>query len=278
MIQVGPFSIKVVAIVISAVVAWRVPLALRGQDAARRRAAAALVLDALLAGLVAARLGYVLRWWSEYLAGPWSILAIGDGGFYWWAGLPVALVFLIGRTRAAGSLRRPALIGIVAGMATWAVMSGAVFVLQRSATGLPELELATLEGAVANPAAFQGRPLVLNLWATWCPPCRREMPVFAQAQRQYPGAAFLMINQGEEAPGIQAFLEQEGLAFDHVLIDSLSASMQALGTRALPSTFFFDADGRMVDSHLGELTRARLRDVMQRRFSITPSPPTEDTP
>src|SRR5690606_29886248 len=141
-------------------------------------------VDAVLIGLLAARLGYVLLWWPEYMAAPRSIIAIGDGGFLWWAGLPAAAAFAWWRTGKRRPLRRPLLAGIAAGMLAWAVFGGLLAMMQRAAPPLPAFELATLDGEPTTLAALSGRPMVLNLWATWCPPCRREMPVLADAQRR----------------------------------------------------------------------------------------------
>jgi len=279
-LQVGPYSVQVVVAAVAALVAWRVPLLWRGVDGAGRRRAAGFVLDALLVGLLVARIAYVLRWWPDYLAAPWSMAAIGDGGFYPWIGLPAALAFLYWRTRTMPELRRPALAGVGAGMGAWVAGRLVLMALAGAAPSLPALSLATLDGQPAALSAQVGRPVVLNLWATWCPPCRREMPVLARAAREHTDVTFLMVNQGETPETIRAFLAGQALDFEHVLVDPLSASMQALGTRGLPSTFFFGADGRMVDSHFGELTDARLRDLVQRRFQPVPSlhPPTRRTP
>src|SRR3546814_14561413 len=68
-------------------------------------------------------------------------------------------------------------------------------------------------------ALFRSRPMVLNLWATWCPPCRREMPVLEQAQGRYPGVVFVLVNQGEDRGTIHRYLDRAGLDLDHVLLD-----------------------------------------------------------
>lgn len=71
-------------------------------------------------------------------------------------------------------------------------------------------------------SSYRGRPVVLNLWATWCPPCRREMPAFEQAQAAFPNVAFVMVNQGQNAQQAQAFLERESSALTDVLLDPSS--------------------------------------------------------
>jgi len=131
---------------------------------------------------------------------------------------------------------------------------------------MPALELASLDEQPVNLDAYAGRPVVLNLWASWCPPCRREMPVFQQAQAAFPDIAFVMVNQGESAQQARAFLARERLAFNDVLLDPASQAMRAMGSRGLPTTLFFDAQGRLVHTHLGELTMASLKHTVSRRF------------
>lgn len=268
MTSIGPFSVHVVIVALAALIAWLVARSMQwaARDSATRKTAASLVLDALLVSLVAARLGYVARWLPEYLSTPASIVAIGDGGFDWWIGLSAAIAFVLWRSRGMRALRRPALTGIAAGMLAWAAAQGTLAVLQRATPSLSALQLQSMDGSAASVGHNVGKPVVLNLWATWCPPCQREMPILAQAQSDYPGVVFLMVNQGEQAPTVQRFLQQKGLKFDHVLLDPLSEAMQTFGSRGLPTTLFFDANGKLVDSHIGELTAARLKDVVEHRL------------
>ncbi|NLC01196.1 MAG: TlpA family protein disulfide reductase, partial [Pseudomonas formosensis] len=120
--------------------------------------------------------------------------------------------------------------------------------------------------------SYQGRPTVVNLWATWCPPCRREMPVFEQAQSEFPDVNIVMVNQGESAEQAQAFLTGQGLTLSNVLLDPFSRAMNATGARALPTTLFFDAEGELVNSHMGELTMASFKSNMARHFSQSAQP------
>lgn len=269
----GPFPMHAVIAAAATIVGWLVvrAWARRLPDAAAacpHRIAVALFVDAVLVGLLAARLGYVLLWWPEYMAAPRSIIAIGDGGFLWWAGLPAAAAFAWWRTGKRRPLRRPLLAGIAAGMLAWAVFGGLLAMMQRAAPPLPAFELATLDGEPTTLAALSGRPMVLNLWATWCPPCRREMPVLADAQRRWPDVVFVLANQGEDRGTIGDYLDAAGLELDHVLLDPQSQAMLETGTRGLPTTLFFDADGRLVDTHMGELTRASLASTLQKRFGM----------
>lgn len=106
--------------------------------------------------------------------------------------------------------------------------------------------------------AARGRPVVVNLWASWCGPCRVEMPMLAAAQQREPTVAFLFVNQGESPATVQSFLQQQGFTLREVLLDSGSSLGQAIASRGLPITLFFDAKGRQVDAHFGILNPAAL--------------------
>ncbi|MBN3726647.1 TlpA family protein disulfide reductase, partial [Burkholderia sp. Ac-20379] len=171
--------------------------------------------------------------------------------------------------RGLPALRRPVLGGLAAGVLAWGLAQGLVVALQRDAPRLASLHLSTLDGAPASPTSLTitaGKPVVVNLWASWCPPCRREMPVLARAQADHANVAVLMIDQGEDARTVRAFLDSQGLRFGAVLLDPSSSAMRAYGSRGLPTTLFFDANGRLVASHVGEITAARLEDVIGARF------------
>ncbi|MBX3700600.1 MAG: TlpA family protein disulfide reductase [Dokdonella sp.] len=269
----GPFSTATVAVLIGVVIAWRLPYHLP-RDASRqqRQQTAGHVFDALLFGLVAARLGFVLRWWPDYLAAPRALLALADGGYCAWLGIAAACAFVLWRTRRQQPLRRPALLAIALGSGAWLAAQGGFDLLAPAPPALPELALHTLDGQPVTPTQQRGRPVVLNLWATWCPPCRREMPALAQAAPNHPQVAFLFVNEGEDAATVRGYLEHEQLAIEHVLLDPQMQAMRALGARALPSTLFFDAQGRLVDSHLGELSGAGLKRILRRHFPPVAEP------
>lgn len=268
MISVGPFSVQVVAVFAAVLLAWTVAhmVAKRLPDSPYK-AAGGMLMDAVFLGFVAARLGYIAQWWDEYAQSPMSMFFIGDQGFTWWIGVAATLVFIWWRTRSTRALRRPVLAGVTAGLLAWFAAGGVLELLQRSAPPLPALALATLDEQPVVLNSYTGRPVVLNLWASWCPPCRREMPVFEQAQAQYPEIAFVLVNQGESAQQARAFLEAQGLQLKDVLLDPASQTMQAVASQGLPTTLFFDEHGRLVDTHLGELTMASLKNTVSRRFA-----------
>lgn len=271
MVSLGPFPmtlvVLLVALAIAALVARALVVAVPGEPKLKPLST---FLDMLVVGVVAARLGFVLAWLPQYLADPWSIIRLGDGGFSIWAGVLAGLAFGAWRVRRVPALRRPLLFGAVAGLASWALLGGALLLMQQSAVKLPATELGTLDGGSARLSAMTGKPMVVNLWATWCPPCRREMPVLAKAQAGRDDVTFAFVNQGESEAEIRDYLRGSQLQLGNVLLDPFSSVSQESGSRGLPTTLFFDADGRLVDTHMGELTDAGLAAKLQ-RFGPAPS-------
>src|SRR5690606_32244077 len=125
MIGVGPFSIQTVLVVVAVLAAWLIARRVaRISPGAPHKEAGGLLLDTAFLGFLAARLGYIGLWWEEYSAAPMSMIAISDGGFAWWVGLPVAAGFIWWRTRSSPPLRRPAMAGTIGGVAVWIVANG----------------------------------------------------------------------------------------------------------------------------------------------------------
>lgn len=264
MTSVGPLPMPIVLMAIGLAIAVGVARLLALKAPAPRVAAAGTFVDMLFVGLLLGRLAFVVQWWPQYAADPWAVIRPGDGGYVLWVAIPAGLAFGAWRAYRRPDLRRPLAWGAGAGLASWAVLAAALALMQRNAVRLPDAELARLEGGTVRLPEFTGRPLVVNLWATWCPPCRREMPVLAEAQAQRPDVAFVFANQGEGAQDIRDYLRTSPMTLRNVLLDPSSRVSQGTGARGLPTTLFFDAKGRLVDAHMGELTRAGLAQKLQR--------------
>ena len=272
MMNIGPFSVQTVGVFAAILLAWLVARsAAKRRPDASHKIAGSVLLDAVLWGLIAARLGHIGQWWQDYLATPMSMLAISDGGFSWWIGVLAALAFVWWRTRSKKILRGPVFGGVVTGVTAW-LLVGAMITQLHQPLPLPTVALTTLDDEPTSLLSYAGRPMVVNLWATWCPPCRREMPVFEQAQEEFPDAAIVMVNQGESTQKAQAFLKSQGLSLSDVLLDPFSRTMDATAARALPTTLFFDAQGQLVDSHIGELTMASFKSKMSTNFAQSAQP------
>ncbi len=116
----------------------------------------------------------------------------------------------------------------------------------------PALDLPDLDGRPWTLAGQRGRVVVLNFWATWCPPCREEMPSLElMAQRhEADGLRVMAVNFKEGAATIRRFMEQEAMSLP-VLRDADGAAARAFGARVFPSTVFIGRDGRAAFSVIG---------------------------
>ena len=128
----------------------------------------------------------------------------------------------------------------------------------------PGFELPSLSGNKISLADFQGDVVVLNFWATWCPPCRAEMPgiqeVYAQYQSQ--GLTVLAINAHEVKSLVDEFAFANGLTFP-VLLDAQSIAMNRYQATGLPTTVVIDRDGMITHMQSGPLTAPQLEALIQ---------------
>jgi thiol-disulfide isomerase/thioredoxin len=258
-VNLGPFAVQVshvlllVSLLLAAVVGHLV-----GRP--QRIGIGHVLLDMLLVALLAARVVFVALWFDGYRQAPWSVVDIRDGGFTPWAGVVAGLLLAFWRGWRSPPLRKPLALGLIAGALAWD-MSGAPGMV--SHTPLPTVPLTAAGGAPASLAALaQGQPVVVNLWATWCPPCRSEMPLLAAAQQQETRVRFVFVNQGEDEGTAQRYLAAAGLSLANVWTDPASGLGRAVGSSALPTTLLYDASGRLVDFHVGALSAASLESLL----------------
>jgi thiol-disulfide isomerase/thioredoxin len=121
-----------------------------------------------------------------------------------------------------------------------------------------------LEGRQVTLAEFKGKPVVINFWATWCPPCRIEMPEFQKAFEEYQedDLVILAINEAEEPEMVRAFFYDE-MGYTYTpLLDEEGKVAGTYGAIGLPSTFFVDAAGEVTAVHRGALTQAQLQNYL----------------
>ncbi|MDR3367891.1 TlpA disulfide reductase family protein [Rhodoferax sp.] len=267
-VSIGPLALPV-APLIGMLSVW-VATSVAGRLAAKddRSSAENTLWGAILVGLLAARAAYVFQYHLAYAATPWAALDLRDGGWFAPAGLVVGGVWLLWRVWQKPALRRPVGLAVVAGAVLWSAAMGAVIWADRGVevqAGVPDVVLIdSLTGQQRSLAAvLSGQPAVVNLWASWCGPCRVEMPDLAAAQQNNPDVQFVFVNQGESAQVIKAYLQRSGLNLQHVWIDTNRALGPAVGSKGLPTTLFFDAKGKRVDAHFGVINPAALRARLQ---------------
>lgn len=230
----------------------------------------AALFNMLLIGALVARVAFVLQYFEQYSSNFWQMIDIRDGGFLLLPGVIAALLTGIYKAWRQTPLRVPLAIGVAIGLIAWGVSFSVLSALQ-SSQKLPDLAVRDIAGEPVLLQDLLGKPLVINLWATWCPPCRREMPVLAAAQAANPDIRFVFVNQGEGQALVEKFLAQQQLSLDNNLLDSGGRLGQAVGSLSLPTTLFYSADGMLKNNHLGELSQASLKHALGHIRTETPN-------
>ena len=218
-------------------------------------------MHALAGGFVAARLGHVIDHAANFAAEPWRVFAVWQGGFSWIWGAAAVLAVTLYHLRTV-RLNLWATFAVGVSLVTW----NTVYHLTsaNAATPLPAISLSQLNGRPIKLESFRGKPLVINLWATWCPPCRNEMPMMAEFAAATDEVTFLFVNHGEMPATIKNFLEAEAIEIKHVLLDPDSQVARHYNTRGLPMTLFIGADGLSRVTYFGEISREALSKYVSR--------------
>lgn len=149
----------------------------------------------------------------------------------------------------SSSLRRIGLLAVVM-LSIFAVAAG------------PDLSFPDLHGQPHSLAEYRGKVTVVNFWATWCAPCRHEMPLFAEALKRYGADRFqvvaISLDDNTTQNKIPAFAEKQKMSFP-ILLGDLGALHQLGLGEAVPATVFLDADGHIVARVLGEISKSELK-------------------
>ncbi|MDH1703176.1 TlpA family protein disulfide reductase [Comamonas terrigena] len=164
---------------------------------------------------------------------------------------------------------------LVAGVAGGAAVAGAGWAWWRSsAAPSPNavaeqafwaLQLQTPEGAPLALQQFAGKPLLVNFWATWCPPCVRELPLLSRFAQEQPQVQLLGLAVDQAAP-VQKFLARQPLAFPVAMAGAGGSTLtRTLGnvTGGLPFSILFDTRGNVKQRKIGELSSADLQQWAQ---------------
>lgn len=124
----------------------------------------------------------------------------------------------------------------------------------------PELTLTDLSGEEHSLEEYRGRVVLVNLWATWCPPCKAEMPTLLAYYEDHAAQGFVTvaINDGDPKPAVNEFVREYGLTFPVWLDPVYIATEKAFKTLNLPSSFVIDREGTIRLRWVGEIDRATL--------------------
>ncbi len=165
------------------------------------------------------------------------------------------------RSRRSGAHRLLLVLGTL-GLAACGSDGGA------SSDGLPAAALVSLHDGSTLGAEDIAGPAVVNLWATWCGPCREELPAFQEVHEELDGTVrFVGVNQGDASDAVAEYLAEVGVDFDQYL-DEDGALSDGLRITGLPATAFVAADGTLMEVHSGQLTADELRELVATELGV----------
>jgi len=129
----------------------------------------------------------------------------------------------------------------------------------------PDFDLELADGGQVRLSDLKGSPVVLNFWASWCGPCRKEMPDLQAAYEEYGGEGLKLygINAGESKVAVQDFRTRVGTKFP-VLLDRDDRAQVAYKILPLPATFFIDRSGRIRAIYQYQMSRTQIEAEIQR--------------
>lgn len=215
------------------------------------------VFNAVIFGFITARLAFVISLWELYQQSWWSIIDIRDGGFKnsigWIAGIAVLVVSNQGQGSLMKYYIKASLLALVIVLPLYVANT-----LSIQNKVYSDVVITGNNDEQVTLGEFKGRPLVINIWASWCPPCRREMPVLEAAQNKNRHIQFVFLNQQEAPSRVRQFLAKNALHLDNIYFDFTGKASTRLGAFGLPTTLFLDSDGKLIASHIGELSSASL--------------------
>uniref|UniRef100_A0A486XYQ3 Thioredoxin n=1 Tax=Rheinheimera sp. BAL341 TaxID=1708203 RepID=A0A486XYQ3_9GAMM len=272
-ISIGPISLPSVVLLLLASVIAALLLAKLLTKSVPGSVTDPLLL-VLFGALLFGRLVFVVRFADSYDS-LWQMLDFRDRGIDAGATVLAALVLLVVQIKRHPQFKQAMLAGALLCSGGFALGSFWLHTQQQQQV-LADITLETLSGyQVALPQLAQGKPVVLNLWATWCPPCHREMPALLKAEQQNPELRFMLVNLQENRATVQQYLRQHQLSFSHVLLDPRGDVASSYGAQGVPATLFFAADGKLAAAHFGELSHAVLQQGIDKATAAEKAQPAD---
>lgn len=267
----GVISSLLVAIWASGWIAARIGL--------ERRMVQGIAESSTWLGLAGARIGFVAMNWDGYRFAPWTMFYLWQPGYSVYAGIATGAVWALFRVLRQPAAIRPAHArALGGGFSGGALVFGAMFLVLTLTMGkdtlrrgdpVPDFGLRTLDGEPVRLSSLAGRVVVLNFWATWCPPCRREMPLLDQIQKKYEdrGVVIVGVSLSEPVEIVRPFIDSMGVDYP-IWVDGPGSDPNSDLTRdlfarfggvGLPTTYFIGRDGVLRAIQVGELNRAILQ-------------------
>lgn len=142
--------------------------------------------------------------------------------------------------------------------------SGGGSTIEESKTAAPDFTVYDINGKEVKLSDFKGKPIVLNFWASWCPPCKIELPDFDEAYKEYGDCViFLMVDlvdgsRETNTSGID-YIDSQGYSFD-IYLDTKQDGAITYEVYSIPATYFIDAQGNIVSKHISMIDAKTLTD------------------
>ena len=133
----------------------------------------------------------------------------------------------------------------------------------------PDFALTSLDGKVVKLSDYRGKAILLNFWATWCSPCKVEMPWFVDLQKKYGNDGLVVLGiamDDTEADKIAKFASEMGVNYP-VLLGTDKVSEEYGNVEYLPTSFYIDRQGRIVGKGTGLLGRAEVEENVQKALA-----------
>ena len=267
-ISIGPITVPgwLLLYLIGLAVAAAAARFLRAVDADDRRRVADLVLNAGTIWLLAWKLTPILLRPAVTIRDPLSVLSTPGGTIGTVIGLALALASI-----AANVIRKPPERRVYLQLGASVVSGAMAFLLGIAVLGIalsasgdrdrpaPDFAAEDLNGNELTLEQYRGRTVILNFWATWCPPCRGEIPDLVDFE-EGDNVVLLSVNQTFSEPGIGAvadFSREFGIDYP-VLLDRTGIISASYGVRGIPTTFVIGPDGRIQERAFGAVSRSWL--------------------
>ena len=142
----------------------------------------------------------------------------------------------------------------------------------------PDFELQRLDGTTLKLSSLRGKAVVLNFWATWCAPCKIEMPWLTEFQKQYgpQGVEVIGVAMDENTDKVRDFVKETG-ATHTILLGTEEVGDAYGGVQFLPATFYIDREGKVVDRVFGLVSRSEIEDNIKRSLGTPVNAPAVET-
>lgn len=157
------------------------------------------------------------------------------------------------------SKNKSSIFGIIMAIAVVAIVA-VVLIGKKTSTpaDFEHSKFETIAGDQISISDFSGSPLVVNLWATWCPPCRRELPLLSKTAEEIPDINFIFASQREDTAKVKSYISRSGLKMKYIIADQNGAFGNNYRGDSLPMTIFIDKDGKIANIHRGLINEAQL--------------------